>query len=154
MVDYVVGFMFSEDRKDVALVSKNRPKWQAGKVNGVGGKAEDIDDTIKHTMSREFVEETGVSSNPEDWTAFCILENKGLCHVHFFFAISDDVYKSKTIEDEEVAIYPVDNLPENVILNLHWLIKMALDENLVFVEPAHFVEERKVSKDYEDRCNK
>ncbi len=35
---YVVGFMFTEDEKQVVLIEKKRPEWQAGKLNGVGGK--------------------------------------------------------------------------------------------------------------------
>ena len=35
---YVLGFLFSPDCKRVALIIKNRPDWQAGFLNGIGGK--------------------------------------------------------------------------------------------------------------------
>ena len=38
MTKYVVGFMFSPDKQFVALIRKNRPEWQAGKLNGIAGK--------------------------------------------------------------------------------------------------------------------
>ena len=34
--DYVVGFMFDLNYKDVVLIRKNRPVWQQNKLNGVG----------------------------------------------------------------------------------------------------------------------
>ena len=35
---YACGFLFSQDRTRVVLIRKRRPAWQAGKLNGVGGK--------------------------------------------------------------------------------------------------------------------
>ena len=43
MREYVCGFLFSPDRKKVLLIRKRRPAWQAGKLNGVGGK---VDSTL------------------------------------------------------------------------------------------------------------
>ena len=37
---YVVGFAFSADMSRVLLIRKNRPLWMAGKLNGIGGRAE------------------------------------------------------------------------------------------------------------------
>jgi hypothetical protein len=33
-VDYVAGFLFSADRKQVVLVEKINPEWQRGRLNG------------------------------------------------------------------------------------------------------------------------
>jgi hypothetical protein len=54
---YVLGFVFSEDSSRVLLVWKNRPAWQAGKLNGIGGKIE-AGETPLQAMQREFREET------------------------------------------------------------------------------------------------
>lgn len=54
---YVLGFLFSEDGSRVLLIWKNRPAWQAGKLNGIGGKIEDGEQPLD-AMKREFVEET------------------------------------------------------------------------------------------------
>jgi hypothetical protein len=39
VVEYVVGFAFDTDGR-VALIRKNRPEWQAGRLNGIGGHVE------------------------------------------------------------------------------------------------------------------
>ena len=39
---YVAGFMFSEDRRLVALIRKSKPEWQKGKLNGIGEKAQQV----------------------------------------------------------------------------------------------------------------
>lgn len=57
-VQYVLGIMFSEDEERVLAIWKNRPDWQAGKLNGIGGKIEDGETPIE-AMRREFREETG-----------------------------------------------------------------------------------------------
>lgn len=54
---FVLGFLFSEDGSRVLLVWKNRPAWQNGKLNGVGGKIEP-GETPLQAMKREFLEET------------------------------------------------------------------------------------------------
>jgi 8-oxo-dGTP pyrophosphatase MutT (NUDIX family) len=54
---YVVGFLFSQDESKVLLVWKNRPAWQNGKLNGIGGKIE-AGETPLQAMEREFKEET------------------------------------------------------------------------------------------------
>ena len=38
MQEYVCGLLFSVDRTRVLLIRKRRPAWQAGRLNGVGGK--------------------------------------------------------------------------------------------------------------------
>lgn len=38
MQHYVVGFQFARRGNLVTLIRKNHPEWQAGKLNGVGGK--------------------------------------------------------------------------------------------------------------------
>src|SRR4051794_18101042 len=56
---YVCGFLFSPDRSRVLLIRKRRPAWQAGKLNGVGGKLEP-GETPLQAMRREFREEAGI----------------------------------------------------------------------------------------------
>jgi len=34
---YVLGFCFGPSLTTVVLIKKNRPAWQAGRLNGVGG---------------------------------------------------------------------------------------------------------------------
>ena len=59
MKHYVVGFLFSDDRKKVVLIEKTHPGWQKGKWNGIGGHIEE-GELPKDAMQREFNEEAGV----------------------------------------------------------------------------------------------
>lgn len=121
MKEYVVGFLFDEAKKKVALILKNRPEWQAGKWNGLGGKREGQEYWFA-AMMREFKEETG--ADVVGWDEFATLESQDALIV--CFTASEDV-KIETMEDEEVAWHDLDNLPANCLPNLSWLIPLALD---------------------------
>ncbi|AXB34278.1 NUDIX domain-containing protein [Vibrio campbellii] len=141
---YVTGFMYSESKKDVALITKKQPEWQKGLLNGVGGKIEGKE-SPQEAMAREFEEETSVSTSPSDWKIFSIIDRPEHYKVHFLYCVNEKVCNVKTVEKEEVAIYKVDSLPENVIFNLNWLIPMSLDSELVFESPI-YIEEIKRSR--------
>jgi hypothetical protein len=68
---YVAGFLFRENKTQVALIEKQRPAWQKGKLNGIGGRVE-IDETPREAMKREFKEEAGADIS--QWRAFCYLQ--------------------------------------------------------------------------------
>lgn len=53
---YVVILLFNEQHDRVLLIRKNRPQWQAGKLNGLGGKVEPSE-TPHHAATRELKEE-------------------------------------------------------------------------------------------------
>ena len=40
ITNYVLGFAFSKSGQMVLLIWKNKPEWQRGKMNGIGGKIE------------------------------------------------------------------------------------------------------------------
>lgn len=127
MTEYTAGFMFSEDHKQVALIIKNRPEWQAGLANGIGGHME-LRESPFNCMVREFKEETGVLHIK--WAPFitlCVVgefpEAKGAI-VHFF-QTTGDLEALKTTTDEHVVICQVDLLPHNIVPNLKWLIPLA-----------------------------
>jgi len=122
---YVVGFLFHKETGDVALIHKNRPDWQAGKMNGVGGHIHDGELPID-AMKREFKEEAGIDI--EDWDAFALFQGKGY-EVHLFRAVcdTDTARQLKTCTDEEVEWVPSTNICErlDVIHNLRWVIPLA-----------------------------
>lgn len=125
MIRYVVGFLFNGDL--VALIQKNRPEWQKGKLNGIGGHIED-GESAEVAMVREFQEETGGWTLQSDWRKFALLTNaKKSVELHLF--TNRNVVPIKTTTDEMVAWYPVNYLPDNIIPNLRWLIPMAKHEN-------------------------
>lgn len=135
--EYVCGFVLDQTSDWVLLIRKNRPAWQAGMLNGVGGKIEPDDPSPEAAMSREFSEEAGLYIAPSSWFRFCCLHGAdgvvGTWKVHFFCVRLDlvGVDQIRQMEDEELAWYPRDALPGNVIDNLRWLIPMAFAESKV-----------------------
>jgi len=126
-VEYVAGFLFSADRKQVALVKKINPEWQRGRLNGVGGKIERSDASPTAAMVREFEEEAGLLVR--GWEPFCRIENRGnLTHFFRSFAEGSVVHISGQ-EAETVSAHLVSSVAGlNTMPNLGWLIPMALDE--------------------------
>lgn len=134
--EYVCGFAFNADLTQVAVIRKLRPTWQAGKLNGIGGKIEPTDKTHYQAMEREFQEETGVRIMAHDWKSFCTYsgyetrdtnrtENRFV--VHFFCCAGVDLETLQTTTDEQVCRIQVDELSfENTVPNLQWLIPLAL----------------------------
>jgi 8-oxo-dGTP diphosphatase len=73
MINYVAGLLFSPSGEHVLLIRKNRPEWQRGKLNGIGGHIEDGEAPLA-AMIREFKEETGMTV--KNWKHFCNLVGK------------------------------------------------------------------------------
>lgn len=119
---YVVGFMFDETESSVLLLQKNRPEWQRGLINGIGGRIED-DESALQAMRREFREEAGIDHL--DWCEFCVLSDYRDWSIHFF-STTGRLGDAEQCTDESPIILPVSELPDNVIPNLRWLIPMAL----------------------------
>lgn len=136
---YVVGFLFNEVRDNVLLIRKNKPAWQAGLLNGIGGKIEE-GETPELAMIREFLEETGERFSA--WRKFAIMfGSEWECHCFCGFN-SDSHWNARTMESEIVIRIPVDKLnTAKCVSNLPWLISLALDLNhgnkLPFVEVSY-----------------
>lgn len=62
MKTYTVAFIFTPDFKKVWLIEKQKPEWQKGRLNGIGGKVED-GETNYDSCIREIKEEGGVDIN-------------------------------------------------------------------------------------------
>ena len=117
MRKFVVGFLF-DSRGNVALIEKNRPDWQKGRLNGVGGHMEKGERPLQ-AMVREFCEEAG---DKIEWRQFCLVKGDDY-RLYCFTSRTKTEISTKT--DEKVGWYPVDNLPPNVLPNSRWLIPMA-----------------------------
>jgi 8-oxo-dGTP diphosphatase len=133
---YVVGFLFSHDHRWVTLIKKNRPEWQAGKFNGVGGKVE-VGEAVNDAMVREFYEETGVKTKWTDWKEFALLTGD-YGAVYVFKAVSTEYLSAvKTHTDEEVMNILVKHIldpdqPYEIVPNLPVLIRLALMDNVKY----------------------
>jgi len=153
MQEYVCGFCFDERLQRVVLIEKAQPAWQAGRLNGVGGKVEP-GETAADAMAREFEEEAGVllrartvdaeRRDQDVWTPFCILTlsegddaddaGAGEDRVVFYRAVSTDaVHDVRTVESEPIRRIPVRDIlqpgevREQCLPNLRWLIPLAMD---------------------------
>jgi 8-oxo-dGTP diphosphatase len=151
---YVCGFAFhsldGNVRPRVVLVRKVKPDWQAGKLNGVGGKIE-AGESPEQAMSREFHEETGVIIYPECWQVFatmnfpkaevvflrCFMESARTAATQTVWSDEVQAHISEPIEHRLVR--GIDEIPEDRIMpNIRWAIPMAFHQeggrNLVTVD--------------------
>jgi 8-oxo-dGTP diphosphatase len=127
---YVCGFLFSRDRTRVLLIRKRRPAWQAGKLNGLGGKIEP-GETALEAMRREFREEAGV--DVAEWQHVLTLSGaddagSGRGWAGHFFRAFGDVDAARAITDEQLETHLTATLPRDTIPNLHWIIPLMLDD--------------------------
>jgi 8-oxo-dGTP diphosphatase len=134
--EYVAGFMLqwvpTLGNHMVLLVRKNRPQWQAGLLNGVGGKIEKGENP-SYAMEREFKEETGGEFS--GWRLFA--KEEGPDYNVYFYRIYIDQESQWRASDrndvgEELVWLPV-NTKEVKIGNLNWLIPLALDPRDIVV---------------------
>lgn len=132
MKKYVVGFLYNPELSKVVLIRKKRPDWQAGLLNGIGGKVEK-DESPERAMKREFEEETGVILNWTISNLFAEIEGKTWI-VYFYHMISDRFDEVKTMTDEEIFKYNLEDVyyDTEIIPNLKWLIPIILDCNHSF----------------------
>lgn len=133
MVKYCLGFLFNTTRNKVVLIEKKHPKWQAGFLNGVGGKVEGGESSYE-AMIREFSEETGTISH--EWVKFCSLGNTS-DHGNTEFAAQpwsmDCFYGTgsfsglTTTTDEDIYTINIKDLEMvKTLPNVKWLVPMAL----------------------------
>lgn len=137
MKTYCLGFAFYKPdnflREQVLLITKNKPAWQAGRLNGVGGHIEPGENPWS-AMSREFLEEAGIETLGVDWSRFCIMVFPG-SRVHCFTMrlTQKQAYSARSCTSEYISWQETEALPGHVMPNLHWLIPMAGQP----VDPRH-----------------
>ena len=71
---YCCGFMRDIRDQTILLVRKQKPDWQRGRLNGIGGAIEE-NETPLNAMIREWHEEAGFDYR--DWRLFARLHPKG-----------------------------------------------------------------------------
>lgn len=120
MQHYCLGFAF-DDLGRVALIEKQRPEWQRGLLNGIGGKVE-FGETPIIAMHREFFEETGVSLPSGSWHSVGRMTGPKFV-VHVFTAAHPNVRSIRTVERESVALFTewanircIENVPALIAL--------------------------------------
>lgn len=130
---YVAGFMFSPDFENVVLIEKEKPEWQKGKYNAIGGKIEPGEAPLA-AMVREFEEETSIQTKIEDWNDLCTIGDDAY-EVYFYFCANKNWRDYMTCETEKVFHIHVMDLPDirhRMIENLNWLIPLCIDKKSNF----------------------
>lgn len=124
MTKYVLGFMFDLNNFGVLLIQKQKPKWQKGLLNGIGGKIEEGENSLQ-AIIREFKEETGIEQS--DWQYVADIFDDTF-RVDIYTCKTDSVYDYKTMEEEMVIYVLLDELKDFIVVsNLDWIIPMCLD---------------------------
>ncbi len=119
---YVVGFLFDSDASQVKLIRKERPAWQEGYLNGVGGKVEHGED-FDAAMAREGFEEMGVRPV---WTHFVTLTYEGAEIAFFHARDANDFRRARMMTDEPVVSVQLSALSCYLTIpNLRFLVPMA-----------------------------
>ena len=106
MKTYCVGFMFSQNLQRVALIRKTHPDWQAGKLNGIGGEI-DSRLALSDEMVREFAEETGLVTSPDEWNYFADKTGHDEDWLVYFCYCRGDIDCLVTQDEERIVIEPV-----------------------------------------------
>jgi 8-oxo-dGTP diphosphatase len=126
VLDYVLALLFTADGREVVLVRKTRPAWQAGRVNALGGKMHH-GEAVTDSARREVREEAGI--DVDGWEEFLVWHDPEY-RLRVVRAFDDAARRARTAEDQEVFLAPADALPPNVIDNLRWIIPLALDRDV------------------------
>ena len=107
MIQYVVGLIFDESFENILLIRKNRPDWQKGRLNGVGGKVED-QETSYEAMVRECEEECGLLLY--NWLLVENFSDSDSYEVHFFITQTPSLQKAYSKTDELIEIHNIKEL--------------------------------------------
>lgn len=136
MSHYSLAFIFNKSLSKVLLIHKTHPEWQAGKINGIGGKIEP-GETPVDCIVRETAEETGLVIPKDQWTPVGVLSSAEW-EVSVFGAVyTGSLAQAKSLTGERIEWIAHAQLPKNVIYNLRWLIPMTMDK-LINNDPHGF----------------
>lgn len=126
---YTLGLIYNPKNTQILLQLKDKPDWQHGRYNGIGGKVEQ-NETPDHAMLRKGIEEIGVEAA---WT------HKGQIKVNEHLI---DLYKTNLSgtsiryaikhaqrnTNETLDLSWIDQMPENILSNLTYLVPMLADD--------------------------
>lgn len=132
MQRYVLGV--AENDTHLIMIRKNRPKWQKGKLNFVGGKIEPNESPVA-AMKREFLEETGYETSGYEWFYIGKLICTGVFEVLIFHIKSEHLVPDsvKTMTDEEIVFVPKTELFTNpdIISNIPTIYSFARSDDAI-----------------------
>lgn len=119
--------------ENVVLIEKEKPEWQRGKYNAIGGKIEEKETPLQ-AMVREFQEEAFILTKPDHWNPLCLIGDSNY-EVYFFYCLFEDWrdYISKTTEEVfHIPVMDLHTVNHLLIQNLNWLIPLCIDKEQNF----------------------
>jgi len=126
---YVIGFLLERPSERVLLVRKNKPTWQRGLLNGIGGKIEP-NETPMAAMHREWAEEVG-DGKMLPWRYFAQMTSSRSL-IDCYAAECNHLPRDSGFNDvgEEFATVHLSEigLRRDCIRNLKWLLPLAFDD--------------------------
>lgn len=120
MKTYCLGFIFDDER--VLLIRKNRPEWQRGKFNGIGGHIEPGEIPLD-AMIRETREESGLVIPATHWMPVCTMQFSD--YSVYVYAAKAAFAQAESLTDELLCASSREHLGPDCLPNLHWLVPMA-----------------------------
>lgn len=129
MKTHTLGFIFNPTFSKVLLVEKQRPDWQKGRLNGVGGKIEQGEKSL-NCIVREVREESNLEIQKENWAYVGEIKSSVfLMDVDVYAAIyGGNLNDAITTTNEIVGWHDIKNLPEKILPNINWLVPLAIDK--------------------------
>ena len=79
-------------------------------------------------IAREVSEETGLLTRPEEWVRIGLMRGPEWEVEVYALMYSGSPSEVRTMTDEEIAWYPVDQLPEEALTNIPWMVALAKDK--------------------------
>lgn len=127
---YVVGFCMYKNK--VLLIRKCRPSWQAGGLNGIGGKVNDYEN-FHDAMVRECNEEAGITVT--SWRYLGLSTDNFSYIVKFYTAQVNNLDLACSMTDEQVSLFDIDSLDyKSIIPPADIFIRLALTNVLNPIE--------------------
>ena len=123
---YTLGIILTKSLDEVLLIKKEKPNWQKGKLNFIGGKVEQ-NESYTSCIVRECEEETGLMTNNHSWLYIGKLYNENYYEVSIHLLIHDPALHGNAYSREGLGVdwYDCDNLPDNVLSNIKLLVEHA-----------------------------
>jgi 8-oxo-dGTP diphosphatase len=125
-VGYVLLILLSGSK--VVVIRKNRPAWQAGKLNFPGGKIE-AGETPVQAAARELREETGIDVPETSLRPVVLMVRAGDFEIFVFAMECAELPAISSLTDEQVSLLEVSELGnEDCLDSLSWLHGIAFSD--------------------------
>lgn len=145
-MEYTLAFIFDDTLSEVLLIKKTKPDWQAGYLNGIGGKREH-NETTTDCIIREVYEECGLRNI--HYTPVGVIQGEEYLVTVFTARVSRSILEeASTKTEEEVQLYKMVDLPTlNLLPSVKYLIPMCIQP---YIDPNFISFKTK----YEEKNNK